>query len=163
MSQRTRLRAVAGAVALLAGFATLSGCGDDGTTVSSGSGSKVTVDDDKVTVESSDGTATIGMGLPDGFPTDDIPLVDESVLSGTKGSAGGPYAWSVVMQSSRSVDALAAEVKQDYASWKSADGTGTSLGDVSILHFVNDTYEVGVTVARTGSNVTITYVVKDAD
>ena len=162
MSQRTRLRVVAGAVAVLAGFTTLTACGDDGKTVSSTKGSKVMVDDDKVAVESSDGTATIGKGLPDGFPTKDIPLVDETVLTGTKGTAGGPFAWSVVMQSSRSVDDLAAEVKKDYASWKSAEGTGTSLGDVSILHFVNDTYEVGVTVARTGSNVTITYVVKDA-
>jgi len=162
MSQRTRLRAIAGAVALLAGFMTLTGCGDDGKAASSGTGSKVKVDDDNVAVESSGGTATIGKGLPDGFPSADIPLVDESVLSGTKGGAGGAYAWSVVMQSSRSVDALAAEVKKDYASWKSADGTGASLGDVSILHFVNHTYEVGVTIARTGSNVTITYIVKDA-
>ncbi len=156
------LRALVGAVALLAGLATLAACGDDGPTVASGNGSKVKVDGDKLTVETTEGTATIGKDLPDGFPSADIPLVDETVLSGTQGAPGGPFAWSVVMQSSRSVDDLSAEVQKDYASWKSSDGTGTSLGDVSILHFTDHRYDVGVTIARTGSNVTITYVVKDA-
>jgi len=163
MSPRTRHRVTAGAAALLAGLAMLTGCGDEGKTASSGSGSNVKVDDDQATVETTEGTWVRGDGeLPDDFPARDIPLVDATLLSGAKGAAGGPVAWSVVMQSVRSVDDLAAEVKQDYASWKSTEGTGTSLGDVSILHFVNDTYEVGVTVARTGSNVTVTYVVKDA-
>lgn len=152
----------AGAVVLLAGLATLSACGDAGTTVGSDNGSTVKVDKDNITVETSEGAATIGKDLPDGFPTGAIPLVHETVVSGTKGTAGGPFAWSVVMQSLRSVDDLAAEVQKDFASWKSDKGTGTSLGDVSILHFVDSAYEVGVTIARTGSNVTITYVVKDA-
>jgi hypothetical protein len=162
MSRHTRVRVVAGSAALLAGLGALTACGDDGTTVAAGDGGTVKVDKDKLTVESSEGTATIGKDLPDGFPIDDIPLVDESVVAGTKGTAGGPFAWSVVMQSSRSVDDLSAEVQKDYASWKSDKGTGTSLGDVSILHFVDSAYEVGVTIARTGGNVTITYVVKDA-
>jgi hypothetical protein len=163
MSPRTRLRVIAAAAALLAGLAMLTGCGDDGRTVSSGKGSKVKVDDDKATVETTEGTwvRSDGAALPDGFPVGDLPLVDATLVSGTKGAEGGPIAWSVVMQSARSVDGLAAEVKKDYASWKSAEGTGTALGDVSILHFASAKYEVGVTIARTGSNVTVTYVVKD--
>ncbi|HEX7716171.1 MAG TPA: hypothetical protein VF416_02705 [Marmoricola sp.] len=161
MSQRTRLRVIAGAAVLAAGLVSLSACGDDGT-VASGDGTKVKVDGDKVTVETTDGTATVGQGLPDGFPTDDVPLVDEKVVTGTQGSAGGPFAWSVVMQSSRSVDDLAAEVKKDYASWNSQDGPASALDDLSIQRFTNDKYEVGVTIARTGDSVTITYVVKNA-
>jgi hypothetical protein len=162
MSRRTRVRVIAGAAVLLTGLTALTACGDDGTTVASDNGSTVKVDKDKITVESSAGTATMGKDLPEGFPTADVPLLDETVVSATKGTAGGPFAWSVVMQSSRSVDDLSAEVRKDYAAWKSDKGTGTSLGDVSILHFVDSAYEVGVTIARTGSNVTITYVVKDA-
>ncbi len=30
------------------------------------------------------------------------------------------------------------------------------------MQFTNDTYDVGVTIARTGDSVTITYLVKDA-
>lgn len=162
MSQPTRLRAAAGAIALAAALVSLAGCGDDKTVVS-GDGGKVKVDGDKITVETSEGSAVIGQGLPEDFPSDDVPLVDEKVVAGTKGTAGGPYAWSVVMQSDRSVDDLASEVKDDYASWTSDDGAGADLGaDLSILHFTDDTYDVGVTIARTGGNVTITYLVKNA-
>ena len=49
-------------VSLIAGLTTVAACGDGGTTVTSKDG-KVKVDDDKVTVETSEGTATIGKGL----------------------------------------------------------------------------------------------------
>jgi hypothetical protein len=161
MSHSTRFRSVVGAVVLLAGLTTVSACGDGGTTVTSKDG-KVKVDDDKVTVETSEGTATIGKGLPDGFPKDDVPLLDEDVVSGVKGTPGGPFAWSVVMQTSRSVEDVTAEVKKDFADAGYTQGQGTVMGDVSVLQFTSDTYDVGVTAARTSDKVTISYVVKNA-
>jgi hypothetical protein len=161
MNHSTRFRSLAGAVALLAGLSTVAACGDGGTTVSTKDG-KVKVDGDKVTVETSEGTATIGKGLPDGFPTDDVPLIDEDVLSGVKGTPGGQFAWSVIMQTSRSVEDVAAEVKKDFTDAGYTQGQGTEMGDVSVLQFTSDKYDVGVTVARTSDKVTVSYVVKDA-
>lgn len=161
MSHSTRLRSLAGGVVLLAGLSTVAACGDNGTTVSTKDG-KVKVEGDKVTVKTSEGTATIGKGLPDGFPKDDVPLLDEDVLSGVKGTQGGPFAWSVVMQTSRSVEDVTAEVKKDFTDAGYTEGQGTAMGDVSVLQFTSDKYDVGVTAARTSESVTISYVVKAA-
>jgi hypothetical protein len=161
MSHSNRLRFLAGALVLLAGLSTVAACGDDGKTVSTKDG-KVKVDGDKVTVETSEGTATIGKGLPDGFPTDDVPLLDEDVISGVKGTPGGQFAWSVIMETSRSVEDVTAEVKKDFADAGYTPGQGTEMGDVAVMQFTSDKYDVGVTAARTSDKVTVSYVVKDA-
>jgi hypothetical protein len=159
-----RVRTLAGTFALLAGLSTVAGCGDDGKTVVTKDGDKVSVDADKgeVTVESDEGTFTAGQGLPDGFPKDDVPLLDENVVSGVKGTPDGQFAWSVVMQTSRAIDDVTAEVQKDFAAAGYTAGQSTVMGDVSILQFTDDDYEVGVTAARTGEGVMVTYVVKDA-
>lgn len=155
-----RVRALAGVFAAVVGLGVLAACGDGGTTVSS-KDAKVKVDKDKVTVETSEGTTTVGQGLPEGFPTDDVPLLDEKVVSGAKGTSGGPFAWTVVMTSSRAIDDLSAEVSHHFAAAGYAAGQPQELGDVNVHQFSNDTYEVGVTIARTGDGVMVTYLVRD--
>jgi hypothetical protein len=162
MRHSTRLRSLAGALVLLAGLSTVAACGDSGGTTVSTKDGKVKVDHDKITVETSEGTATIGKGLPEGFPKDDVPLLDEDVLSGVRGTSGGPFAWSVVMKTSRSVEDVTAEVKKDFADAGYTEGQGTAMGDVAVLQFTSAKYDVGVTAARTSGEVTISYVVKDA-
>ena len=161
MTHSLRLRAVAGALALVAGLGTLAACGSDGGTTVSDKHGKVTADKDKVTVPSSEGTTTVGQGIPEGFPTNKVPLLDEKVLNGVKGSDGGPFAWSVVMTSTRAVDDLSASVAKDFTDAGYQTAKATELGDVSIHRFTDDTYDVGVTIARTGDGVTITYLVKN--
>lgn len=161
MTHSTRLRALAGTFVLVAGLGTLVACGDGGGTTVTTKDGKVTVDQDKVTVKTSEGTATVGQGLPEGFPEDDVPLLDEKVVSGVKGSDGGPFAWSVVMTSEKSVEELSAQVTKDYADAGYRADESTEMGDVSIHQFSNDTYDVGVTIARTGEGITITYLVKN--
>src|SRR5215207_5923779 len=88
MSHLTRVRALAGTVVLIAGLGTAAGCGDDGTTGVTKDGDKVSVtDEDEVTVDTDDGSVTAGQGLPDGFPSDDVPLLDEKVANGARGEA----------------------------------------------------------------------------
>jgi hypothetical protein len=161
MSHSTRFRSLAGAVVLLAGLSGVASCGDATKTVTTKNG-KVKVDGDKVTVETSEGTATIGKGLPDGFPKDDVPLLDEDVVSGVKGTPGGQFAWSVIQQTSRSVEDVTAEVKKAFTDAGYTQGQATEMGDVAVLQFTSDKYDVGVTAARTSGKVTISYVVKDA-
>jgi len=162
MTSLLRTRAVAGTFVALVGLGTLAACGDGGggATVST-KDAKVKVDDDKVTVETSEGTASVGRGLPDGFPEDAIPLADEKVVNGVKGTDGGPFAWSVVMTSERAVGDLSGEITKDFAGAGYKSDQSSELGDVSVHQFSNGTYEVGVTVARTGDGVTITYLVKN--
>lgn len=162
MTTSTRARNLTGAIALLAGLLVLAGCGSDGKTVVTGNGDKVSVNGDKVTVDTGDGTATLGAGLPDGFPRDAVPLVDGKVVSGVKGTPGARFAWSVVLQTSSSVEAVTAQVKKDYAAAGYRAGQASVMGDVSILQFKNSTYEVGITASRTAGNVTVTYVVQSA-
>ncbi|RNM12733.1 hypothetical protein EFL26_19290 [Nocardioides pocheonensis] len=156
-----RTRALAAAVVLAASLTGLTACGDSGGTTVTTKDAKVKVDKDKVTVQTSEGTATIGQGLPDGFPKGDIPLLDEKVVNGVKGADGGPFAWSVVMTSARPIDDLSKQVTQAFGAAGYTAARANELGDVSIHQFTNATYDVGVTIARTGDGVTITYLVKN--
>ena len=162
MSRPPRVRAAACAVVLFAALGTAAGCGDDGATVTTKDGDKVSVDTDgdKVTIDTDDGSVTVGQGLPDGFPADDVPLLDEKVVSGAGGDAEGQSGWTVIMQTSRAVDDLTAEVRKDFADAGYTTGEAMEAGDVTALQFESDQYEVGVTAARTGGNVTVTYLVR---
>lgn len=161
MKHPVRLRAVAGAAVLAACLTLIAGCGDDSRTVVDADAGKVAVDDGRVTVETDEGTATVGQGLPEGFPEDDIPLLGEKVVTGVQGQPDGQFAWSVTLQSSRAVDDLEAEVKEDFDDAGYTEAEAVTMGDASILRFRNDTYEVGVTIARSGSSVGINYVVTE--
>ena len=155
-----RLRALAGTFALVAGLGTLAACGDGGgATRTSEDGTATTGAEPSVTP--SETTATSGQGLPEGFPTDQVPLLDEKVVSGVKGGPGGSVAWSVAMTSTRSIEDLSAEVKKDYADAGYRTDESTEMGDASIHQFSNGTYQVGVTIARTADGITITYLVKN--
>lgn len=153
-----RTRALAAAFVLVASAGSLTACGDS-TSVTT-KDTKVKVDKNKVTVQTSEGTATIGQGLPDGFPKGDVPLLGEKVVNGVKGADGGPFLWSVVMTSARPVDDLSKQVTHDFGAAGYTAARANELGDVSIHEFTNATYDVGVTIARTGDGVTITYLVK---
>lgn len=160
MTHSTRLRALATTAVLVAGLGTLAACGDAGGTTAP---SKVaTVPSTSVsTISPSSTVSPAGQRLPDGFPKDSVPLLDERVVGGSKGDPGGSVAWSVAMTSSRSIDDLSAEVEKDYAAAGYAPRQSTVMGDVSIHRFTNGTYDVGVTIARTGDGITITYLVKN--
>jgi hypothetical protein len=150
-ANRTRVAAVL----LVAGLTAVAGCG-------SADKPSVTKSDGGVTAHTTGGAVTAGEKLPVGFPTADVPVLDEKVLSGVKGGAGGNFAWSVVQQTSRAVEDVTAEVKKDYAAAGYTTRQADVMGDVSILHFAGAKYDVRVTAARTGSSVTVTYLVKDA-
>jgi hypothetical protein len=158
MSTSIRLRSLAGTAALVAGLFVLAACGDDEVSASS-KDATVKVDDDEITVKTSEGTATIGKDLPDGFPEGDVPLVDEEIVSAV---ANGQGSWSVVMSSTRAIDDLSAEIVEDFADAGFTAAESNELGDVSIHQFSDDRYRVGVTVTRTADTVTITYLVESA-
>jgi hypothetical protein len=169
MSHLRRVRVLVGAVVLAVGLGALAACGGDDTT---GTTAADTLPADSGTSPSADGDAdqpesasaavpSATEGLPDGFPSDDVPLLDEKVLTGSAGGPDGEFAWSVVQQSSRGVSQVAAEVRKDYTEAGYTAGPGNEMGDLSIMQFTGPKYEVGVTAARTEGHVVITYVVRD--
>ena len=167
MIQPTRRPTIAGtialALALAAGATGLAGCGSASGAASGSAGDKVSVDTDQgeVSIDTDQGTVTAGKDLPDGFPKDAVPLIQGTVVTGTKGAPGGQYAWSVVMQTPRAIDDVAAEVKKDYTAAGYRTRQADVMGDVTILQFADSHYQVGVTITRTGGTVTVTYVVRN--
>jgi hypothetical protein len=155
MSPSTGVRVFAGTVALVAGLGGLAACGTSAGTKDT----RAKADGDTVTVQTSEGTAP-GQGLPQGFPEQQIPLLDEKVVNGVTGSADGAIAWSVVMTSDRAVTDLSRELRKQFADAGYTARRPRELADVSIHQFTNDTWNVAVTIARTGDGITITYLVK---
>lgn len=166
MSHPNRVRSTAGALVLVAGLGTIAGCGSDEKTgvpsaadkPSARAGSRSATE--SATPAAGDATAT--EGLPEGFPSDDVPLLSEKVLTGSSGGPDGEFAWSVVLQSSRAVNDVSAEVRKDFTAAGYTAGPGNEMGDLSVMQFKGPKYVVGVTAARTEGNVVITYVVRNA-
>lgn len=75
----------------------LGACGSDDITVPTDKGDvSVSRDGNDVTIESEDGSVKGGSGkLPDGFPADEIPLVDGDILAAVAVDQTGTSGWSV--------------------------------------------------------------------
>lgn len=123
----------------------------------------VQVDEDNgsIKITQEDGSATIGKGLPEGFPTDTIPLVDGEVVGSTTGEAGGPYAWTVLLQvSGGTPTSVMAEVTRALTGAGFKATPGMAVPEMSTAVFQNPAYEVGVNAVTAENKVTVTYVVK---
>jgi hypothetical protein len=164
MNHPNRVRAALGGLVLVAGLAMFAGCGSDEKTGVTSADAKASTHPSPATVSATptDEDAIATQGLPEGFPSDDVPLLDEKVLTGSTGGPDGEFAWSVVLQSSRGVSDVSAEVRKDFRAAGYSAGPGNEVGDLSVMQFKSAKYEVGVTAARTEGNVVITYVVRKA-
>jgi hypothetical protein len=169
MAHPNRLRAVVGAVVLLVCLGAVTGCGGDDKTGVATAADELSADaasspaagtDEQASSEPSPASAV--EGLPPGFPADDVPLLREKVLTGSAGGPDGEIGWSVVLQSSRAVSEVSAQVREAFGAAGYAAGPGNELGDLSVMEFEGPKYDVGVTAARTEGHVVITYVVRDA-
>jgi hypothetical protein len=161
MIRPDRARALVGALVLVAGLTAVAGCGggDDRTGVAGSDAGSSPKTADATTTTPTVPAAT--EGLPAGFPVADVPLLDEKVLTGSTGGPDGEFAWSVVLQSSRAVSDLSAEVRKEFTAAGYKGGPANELGDLSVMKFTGPKYEVGVTAARSLDMVAITYVVRD--
>lgn len=165
MTRPLTLRAVVAGLVLVAGLGTLAACGSDdktGSTAGDGASASGPPDATTTTAPSASTDVTPAEGLPDGFPTGDVPLLDEPVLTGSAGGPDGEFAWSVVQQSARAVSDVSADVRKAYAAAGYTAAPGNELGDLSVMQFKGTKYDVGVTAARTEGHVVITYVVRNA-
>ena len=152
-------------VALLAAGLGLTGCGSDSKTVKTADGSKVTVkkDGEGLTVKNDQGEFSVGQGLPDGFPKDEVPLVDGKVLSASKGADGTRFVWSVLIQVDSSVDDAAASAKSklEGAGFTAGENSMT-MGEMSVNEYNSSKYKVSVTVVKNDEGTVVTYAIQNA-
>jgi hypothetical protein len=143
----------------------LTGCGSDDKSVTTPDGSKVTVDGDgdSVTIKSDDGETTIGKGLPDGFPSEDVPVIDAKIIGGAKGAAGGPYTWSVILQADGDATEVFDEISSKLTTAGFTAGRGIGTDKVHTGQFTGPKYDVSVNAAEGDSGVNVTYLVRDAE
>lgn len=125
----------------------------------------VSVDTSKdggITVESEDGSFSGGVGkLPEGFPSDDIPLVKGEVQSGFAMDTTGQKGWSVVITGS-AVDhdkAVALLTAKGF----SVEGTFGAGGGTMSTQLMSSKWGVLLSTSTAGGQSSTTYTVGPAD
>lgn len=159
-------RRLAPLAAVIAGLAlSLTGCADDVADKAAeksiedtiedetGGDADVDIDDDKVKIETSDGTVEAGSGeLPDGFPEDDIPVVDGDVVLGI--SAGGGFQVAITYDGSPA-DAYADAAARLTGAGLTADDE--MAGETTGM-FTGNGYTVMVTASDTSGDTAVNYI-----
>jgi hypothetical protein len=118
----------------------------------------VDVDGDDITIENSDGTVSMGGDLPEGFPEDDIPLVEGEVLLAMGGEGQG---WQVSLAVDSSAEDAMAEARG------LLEGAGFSvdeeavMGEMSTATFSSDAYNVYVTAAEADGQTSLIYAIEN--
>ncbi len=120
----------------------------------------IDIDDDKVKVETSDGTFEAGTGdLPEDYPSSDVPVVDGEVLYAVSDGAGG---FSVAVQYDGSADDAYAAAEQALtgAGLSNSDLIDTLEGSNSGA-FEGNGYDVLVSVIDSGGQPAVNYIVTE--
>lgn len=115
---------------------------------------EVDVDGDDITIENSEGTVTMGGDLPEGFPEDDIPLVDGTVIMGI-GATGQGYQITIQVDSDVA-DAVdeASGLLEDAGFTLDESG---SYGDLETATLSSDAYGVVLSGASAEEGATLSY------
>ena len=118
----------------------------------------VDVDGDDITIENSDGTVSMGGDLPEGFPEDDIPLVEGDVLLAMGGEGQG---WQVSLAVDSSAEDAMAEARG------LLEGAGFSvdeeavMGEMSTATLSSDAYNIYVTAAEADGQTSLIYAIEN--
>ena len=107
--------------------------------------------DGSVSIESSDGTFTSGMGsLPQGFP-EDVPIVEGDILQGASSEGNGTTGWVVTIAVDQAPDQALDEASA------ALEGAGYTEGDasagmegLSIAQYVGADWEIILSVVEDG-------------
>ena len=160
--RRRRLLALP-ALGLAAGLL-LVGCGDDEKNVTvDGTDYSVSDDGDEVKVESSDGSyqGTTGK-LPDGFPSDDVPLIDAPVDAAYGATAEGQgRTFTVGLKVEGDVGVRFDEAVSDLKDAGYTSTNTSSVGSTRLASFEGEAWDVMLTADT--EQTTISYVVTSAD
>lgn len=116
----------------------------------------VDAEDGSVSIESSDGTFTSGMGaLPQGFP-EDIPLADGEILQGASSDGNGTTGWFVSVTVDRSADEALAEASALLEGAGYAEGDNSmAMEGLSYVQYVGSEWEIILGATDNGEGGTL--------
>lgn len=117
----------------------------------------VDVDGDDITIENSDGTVSMGGDLPEGFPEDDIPLVEGDVLLAMGGEGQG---WQVSIAVDAGADDAMAEARGLLEGAGFTVDEEAVMGDMTTATFSADGYNVYLTAAEADGQTTVIYAIE---
>ena len=112
--------------------------------------------DGSVTIESSDGTFTSGMGsLPQGFP-EDIPVAEGEILQGASSEGNGTTGWVVSVAVDQSPDQALAEAAAalEGAGYTEGDNSASMEG-LSYVQYVGSEWEIILGAVDNGEGGTL--------
>ncbi|EFQ81910.1 hypothetical protein HMPREF0063_12922 [Aeromicrobium marinum DSM 15272] len=150
---------------LLTALLALGACGTDSITIPDGTGGSVSVDTDDgdFSVETDEGSVVGGTDLPDDFPTDEVPLIDGTITSGTSvnDAAAGANGFTVSVQVDRSVADAADEAGELLLGAGFTSGGTMSSGDFSQGSYVGEKWQVVVSASPdfVDGKAVVTYIV----
>ncbi len=117
----------------------------------------VDVDGDDITIENSDGTVSMGGDLPDGFPEDDIPLVDGDIQLAMGAEDEG---WQISIY----VDVPSDEAVAEGVSLLEGAGFTVDeeavMGDITTATLSSDAYNVYLTGTAAESQTALLYAIE---
>ena len=93
-----------------------------------------------------------GAGIPDGYPTAEVPLIDGEVIYGASVGNEEGKVWNVTIKVAdlSAIDAITAELEG--AGFATQDGFGGATADGATGAFDNDKFGVLVVVTKDGDN-----------
>ena len=168
MLRKSARKSCVGGVVPLAFALVLSGCGAEEKLAekateeaieAAGDGAEVDIDGDEMTVTDENGdSASIGTSLPEDFPSDDVPLLDGTIVSAT---ATGGTSFMVMMDVEGEPEAVHDEALGQLTGAGYSEDTDMSSEGYYATTMTKDGFRVGVTsVAGSESGVTqVQYVV----
>lgn len=144
----------------------LTACGGDSISIPDGQGGSVSIDksgDDEFTLENDEGTVTSGTKLPDDFPSDEVPLVEGTLISAVSVNQDDGRGFSAVIQTSKSADeafteAVALLTDAGYESSAQFAASGSNLAGLE-----GPVYTVLVQQVDQGDGATISYTIAPSD
>ncbi len=166
---RVSSRLVVTALAALLSVGALSGCGEKAAEKSaekqiekaaadSGEDVDVDIDGDEVSIESSDGSVVMGSGdLPEGYPEDEVPVLDGEILMGTA-SEGEGYMVVVTVEDEPGAALDEAVSLLEGAGFESDPEMGDMMGETAAV-LTTAKYSVMVTAAADTGQTGVTYIV----
>lgn len=159
-------RPVAALIALIAALTLVTGCGEAAEKASEeqieeaaeaqGDDVDVDIEDDEITVEGEDGSVTMGGKLPEGFPEDDVPLVDGDVVVAMGAEGEGFQVNLAVDGEPEAVFDEAVGLLED-AGFATEDETAVGAMSASLT---SPKYTVSVLASGASGATTVSYVVE---
>jgi hypothetical protein len=113
-------------------------------------------DDGGIKIKTEDGELAVGQGLPEDFPTGEVPLPEGEVVSGMSMAGQG---WTVSIAVDGAPDQVASQVRSLLVAGGYQIEASTEAGATTILTATDDTYALTVSVTEDNGDTNVGYTV----